>query len=207
MIASEWGKRCFQQTVLASFRCSFIWTFRFIPLFHVLPLELLQMWRKFCSKATIELSDWSTSNLITIKPQITRNVHSVSRGVDVTRAWNCASFETTSTHHFSLSRYYQQTSAAAEESELEKHQGLLWLPAVSVETQLAWQLNLITAGDFVQVCFCVCLSLFFVATKYPAVSFFLEGINMYQMRGRRKMDVFASRRQQQHTTMQSLAWV
>lgn len=47
------------------------------------------------------------------------------------------SFETTSTCRLAPSRFYQQTSAAAEESELEKHQGLLWLPAVFVETQLA----------------------------------------------------------------------
>lgn len=46
-------------------------------------------------------------------------------------------FEVTSTRRFSLSRFYQQTSAAVVESELENHQGLLWLPAVSVETQLA----------------------------------------------------------------------
>lgn len=61
--------------------------------------------------------------------------------MNVTRALgtevNCGSFETASTRRFALSRFYQQTSAAAEESELEKHQGLLWLPAVSVETQLA----------------------------------------------------------------------
>lgn len=37
--------------------------------------------------------------------------------------------------------------------KLEKHQGLLWLPAVSVETQPAWQLFFSTAGGLcVNVC-------------------------------------------------------
>lgn len=83
--------------------------------------------------------------------------------------------------------------------ELEKHQELLRLPAVSVETRLARQLGLSRSWT---LCASALPCLFVRALcgvreqSIQPLAFPFDGINVYQMRG---TGAFASRRQRQHT--------
>lgn len=168
------GKRSFQQIVHTS---ALSGLFGSISVFQTLLLELFQR-RKSDRSESKDQAVWPKHiearqrKPLSVLLQNTWKVHSMSWGVNVTRAWgteaNCV-FWNQSSCCSSLSRFYQQTSAAVEESELEKHQGLRWLPAVFVETQHASQLNLITAGHFVRVCLCVCVCSLWVQNIQPWV--------------------------------------
>lgn len=92
---------------------------------------------------------------------------------------------------------------SAEEQELEKHQGLLWLPAVSVETSLlgnstSSQLEILWERAAVFVCLC---------SVWSAGRKSLEGINICQMKEMGKMGEFASRGHQHTDAVARPGWL
>lgn len=165
------------------FQVCFLWIIPpFLNLFYV-PLHQMGTWNLFmCSVRFKDLSpDKKNKNKICCSQNCKWCPERWERSICSPEVWmwlwleaHRRAGEGVGSSSASPGLFYQRSSAVSKGWELEKHQGLLWLPAVSVETQPAWQCYLITAGGFVCLCAPVCFSADTVDTEYQPLALLLR---------------------------------